>query len=79
MLRKGIATGRYFSPLHRQPVLAAHPSADGGDRAAVGLPQSEFVADRVIALPFFNELTEKEIQEVCGALDESIRELRRKT
>jgi dTDP-4-amino-4,6-dideoxygalactose transaminase len=42
------------------------------------LQQTEFVADRVIALPFFNELTEAEIQEVCDALEESIRELRRK-
>jgi dTDP-4-amino-4,6-dideoxygalactose transaminase len=42
------------------------------------LMQTEFVADRVIALPFFKELTEPEIQEVCVALAESIRELRRK-
>jgi perosamine synthetase len=43
-----------------------------------GLVQTEFVADRVIVLPFFNELTEPEIHEVCGALEESTRELRRK-
>jgi perosamine synthetase len=73
MLRKGIATGRYFAPLHRQPVLGSR------FEAASRLSQTEFVADRVIALPFFNELTEAEIQEVSGALDESIRELRRKT
>ena len=80
MLRKGIATGRYFAPLHRQPVLAAHSFAERGTRVAPsGLPQTELVADRVIALPFFNELTEKDIQEVCGALEESIRELRRNT
>jgi dTDP-4-amino-4,6-dideoxygalactose transaminase len=43
------------------------------------LPNTEFVADRVIALPFFNQLTEKEIQEVCGGLAESLIEVRRKT
>ena len=76
MLRKGIATGRYFAPLHLQPVLAL---SIGQGKSELRLPQTEFVADRIIALPFFNELTEKAIQEVCGALEESIRELRRKT
>ena len=83
MLRKGIATGRYFAPLHRQPVLKRHSFAknpkDRGSRWSSRLSHTEFVADRVIALPFFNQLTEAEIQEVCGALEESIRELRRKT
>jgi perosamine synthetase len=81
--RKGIATGRYFAPLHQQPVLATHRFAKnakgwGSQGTSSSLRQTEFVADRVIALPFFNELTEAEIQEVCGALAESIRELRRK-
>ena len=85
MLRKGIATGRYFAPLHRQPVLDSHPFAKNARESGApsgsssALSQTEFVADRVIALPFFNELTETEIQEICSALDESIRELRRKT
>ena len=115
LARKGIASGRYFAPLHQQPVLA-HPfdrpasgsftknakgwgtqvksptakrakaTADlkgwGGpvqSRSRISLPCTEFVAERVIALPFFNELTEAEIQEVCGALEESVRGLRRKT
>jgi perosamine synthetase len=74
MLRRGIGTGRYFVPLHLQPVLGS--SIKPGQ---FHLPKTEFVADRVIALPFFNELTYKEIQEVCAALAESIGELRRKT
>jgi perosamine synthetase len=75
LLNKGIATGRYFAPLHRQPVLKCHGFATSeADR----LGNTEAVADRVIALPFFNELTERQIQEVAGALEESIRELRRK-
>lgn len=76
LLRKGIATGRYFAPLHQQPVLA---SSIGQGKSELRLPQTEFLADRIIALPFFNELTEEEIQEVCGTLEESIRELRRMT
>jgi perosamine synthetase len=72
---KGIATGRYFAPLHQQPVLKAR-SCD--EFRAGSLSKTELVSDRVIALPFFNELTQPEIQEVCGALAESIGELRRK-
>ena len=102
LARKGVATGRYFAPLHQQPVLATHPftkNAKGSgtrpkvgaslkgwggqvhasDTQSSGLAQTELVADRVIALPFFNELTGPEIQKVCGALAESIPELRRKT
>ena len=74
LLKKGIATARYFAPLHRQPVLRKFAFATSKYR----LPQTEAVADRVIALPFFNTLTEAQIQEVAGALEESIREVRRK-
>lgn len=73
MRQKGIATGRYFAPLHRQPVLRSS-GYDPSD-----LPNTEAVSDRIIALPFFNQLTRAEIHEVCGALQESIRERRRNT
>jgi perosamine synthetase len=82
LLKKGIATGRYFPPLHRQPVLRSRSFVKSakawGTRASIHLRNTESVADRVIALPFFNELTAREIHEVAGALEESIRELRRK-
>lgn len=64
---RGIATARYFAPLHLQPVAAGLPVAS--------LPHSEFVADRVIALPFFNQITESQIDEVCLALKESLSHL----
>jgi perosamine synthetase len=79
MLRKGIATGRYFAPLHRQPVMHTHTVDENAGQSTRNLVNTEAVADRVIALPFFNELKDKEIQEVCGALEESVRELRRRT
>jgi dTDP-4-amino-4,6-dideoxygalactose transaminase len=91
MLGKAIATGRYFAPLHQQPVIRTtaktfttedteihrgrHTEEDHESR----LPNTEFVADRMIALPFFNELTAEEIQEVCAALADSIHEVRCKT
>ena len=70
---KGIATGKYFAPLHRQPVLRKCGVS------TTNLPGTELVADRIIALPFFNELTDSEIEEVCRALEESIHSCRRKT
>jgi perosamine synthetase len=76
MGHRGIATGRYFAPLHLQPVFQA---AMWRGAPKLALPNTEFVADRVITLPFFNQLTESEVQEVCGALAESIIDLRRKT
>jgi len=45
----------------------------------ISQPNTDAVAERIIALPFFNQLTRAEIHEVSGALKASIRELRRKT
>ena len=45
----------------------------------ISQPNTDAVAERIIALPFFNQLTRTEIHEVSGALKASIRELRRKT
>ena len=64
---RGIATARYFPPLHLQPVAA--------ELRLHSLPHTEFAADRVLALPFFNQLTEFQINEVCFALKESLRGL----
>ena len=70
---KGIATGRYFAPLHRQPVLQK-------SKVTVSkLTSTESIADRVIALPFFNELTEAEVEQVCSELEDSIHKWLRKT
>jgi perosamine synthetase len=82
LLKRGIATGRYFAPLHRQPVLKSQSFARSAKVwnawSSSHLRNTESVAGRVIALPFFNELTESEIHEVAGALEKSVRELRRK-
>ncbi|HEX4424525.1 MAG TPA: DegT/DnrJ/EryC1/StrS family aminotransferase [Terriglobales bacterium] len=71
LISHGIGAGRYFAPLHRQPVLknfAPQPN----------LPVTDHVADRVIALPFFNQMTKAEIHEVCDTLTASLDELRRR-
>jgi perosamine synthetase len=63
---RGIATGRYFAPIHQQPVWRAHPSA-----VAANLPQTNSIANRTLALPFFNRLRENEQRDVATSLHES--------
>ena len=59
---QGIATGRYFAPLHLQPALRAYSK----NPAALAL--TEAVARRALALPFFNSLAHDEQREVADAL-----------
>lgn len=61
----GIGCGRYFAPLHRQPLFA--PYASGCD-----LPVTDHVSVRTLALPFFNSLTEHQVAEVCRSLQGAI-------
>jgi perosamine synthetase len=71
LIQHGIGASRYFAPLHRQPVAKDHsPPAR--------LPVTEDVADRVLALPFFNQMAEPEVQEVCDTLKRSLAEMRRR-
>jgi dTDP-4-amino-4,6-dideoxygalactose transaminase len=70
MLQRGIGVGRYFAPLHRQPVMANVPQSM--------LPHTDSVASRVIALPFFHQLTEAETEEVCSVLKDCIAKLSRR-
>lgn len=62
MRSRGIALGRYFAPIHLQPVYQSSIY-----RKAV-LPVTEFQASRSLALPFFNRIREEEIGEVCRTL-----------
>lgn len=56
----GIGCGRYFAPIHQQPAYAAWRDAP--------LPVTEAEAARTIALPFFNRITDAQIDEVVDAL-----------
>jgi perosamine synthetase len=68
LIARGIGCGRYFAPLHLQPLYAPYVNA-GAD-----LPVTEQVAGRTLALPFFNRLTDKQIIEVCRTLHDAIRD-----
>ncbi|HUD99252.1 MAG TPA: DegT/DnrJ/EryC1/StrS family aminotransferase [Bryobacteraceae bacterium] len=68
---RGIGCGRYFAPIHKQPLYAAY--ADRGHNLTV----TEQAAGRTLALPFFNRLTDGQIGEVARALGEAIESVRR--
>jgi perosamine synthetase len=57
----GIASGRYFAPIHLQPAYAAW-------RETTHLPVTETVAFRTLALPFFSRMREAEINRVVKIL-----------
>jgi perosamine synthetase len=61
--RQGIGCGRYFAPIHLQPAYAEFPST-----LQARLPRTEAVAQRTLALPFFNRLSLAEAAEVVDAL-----------
>ncbi len=63
LARQGIATGRYFAPVHLQPAWSARLSGNAGPLAL-----TESIAQRALALPFFNRITANQQQEVADAL-----------
>ena len=66
MKARGIGTGRYFAPIHLQPIYrsCAVPKS--------ALPITEICASRSLALPFFNRIRQEQIAEVCRVLIELI-------
>jgi perosamine synthetase len=67
----GIATGRYFPPIHLQPSLPFFSRAESAPGAA-RLAFTESVAKRTLALPFFNRITPAQQQCVAQALQDAI-------
>lgn len=68
MASHGIECGRYFVPIHLQPLYRHEPCR------ASELPVTEWAAERTLALPFFNRIKECEIQDVCDALSALVAE-----
>jgi perosamine synthetase len=64
MNEAGIGCGRYFAPIHLQPLYVEKFGSKIGD-----FPLAELAAERVIALPFFNRITDAQIEEVCTTLE----------
>jgi perosamine synthetase len=57
MSQRGIGTGRYFAPIHLQPIYKRQAPSEL-------CPVTEAAAARTIALPFFNRIEGEEIEEV---------------
>jgi perosamine synthetase len=64
---QGIATGRYFAPIHLQPAWRSHPCATD-----CRLPVTETVGDQVLALPFFNRMIPAQQQHVAASLRQAL-------
>jgi perosamine synthetase len=65
MAKKGIQCGNYFQPIHLQPFYKKEFGYKQGD-----FPVAENVSKKTIALPFYNNLSEKEIDFVVCNLKE---------
>jgi len=70
---KGIGCSNYFSPIHLQPFYKKMFGYKEGD-----FPVTEKVSKRTIALPFYNNLKEEEINYVCESLKEIIASINKK-
>jgi len=71
MAQKGIQCGKYFQPIHLQPFYRKKFGFKPGD-----FPICEGISQRTIALPFYNDLKEKEIDYIVNSLKEIILELK---
>ena len=66
---KGVASNTYFPPIHLQKFYREDFGFKEGD-----FPITEAISKRTIALPFFSELIDEEIDYVCKSLVEAITE-----
>jgi len=71
MAQKGIQCGDYFQPIHLQPFYRKKFGYKPGD-----FPICESISQRTIALPFYNDLKEKEIDYIVNCLKEIILKLK---
>jgi perosamine synthetase len=69
---RGIGCGRYFAPIHQQPAYRSVP------HRCMNLKETESLAQRTLALPFFNQLEETRVDEVCRVLREVVRAVDRR-
>lgn len=64
LIAQGIGCARYFAPIHLQPAYAGWRNTP--------LPVTESEAARTIALPFFNALTDEQMDRVCEAVSRAL-------
>jgi len=69
----GIDCRNYFPPIHLQPLYRNECGFRKG-----AFPVTEHIAKRTIALPFYNRLSELEVDYVCRSLQRALSSLRRR-
>jgi perosamine synthetase len=67
MEAQGVPARAYFSPVHMQPYIREQFGSSN-----LRLPVTESVANRTIALPFHNSLTETHVDQVVAALAHAV-------
>ena len=67
MKNQGIQVSNYFQPVHLQAFMVQQFGYKKGD-----FPVTESVAERTIALPFYNNLTKDDVAMVCKTLKETM-------
>jgi perosamine synthetase len=67
--RRGVPARAYFPPIHLQPFYRQRFGFKPGD-----FPVAERAGACALALPFFGPMTETQVDTVCGALREVLRE-----
>jgi perosamine synthetase len=64
---QGVSAKPYLPCIHLQPFYREEHGHGPGT-----YPVTEAISSSTIALPFFPEMTEDQVQRVCGALSEAI-------
>ena len=67
MISRGIGCGRYFAPIHLQPIY----QSDVYRRHELSV--TECSAARTLALPFFNRMSDAQMDKVCEVLGQLLR------
>ncbi len=67
---RGIGCNNYFPPIHLQPYMREQFGFKEGD-----FPVTEYVAARTLALPFFNRMTQEQVDQVCDVLEGTLEKM----
>lgn len=59
--QSGIQTKKYFRPIHQMSAFDSHQQ--------ISLPNTEWLADHVLCVPIFNELTFKQVRQVTDLIN----------
>jgi perosamine synthetase len=70
MRNGGVQVSNYFTPVHLQPFMVEQFGYKQGD-----FPLTENVSQRTIALPFYNNLSEQDVEIVCDELKKALNTL----